>query len=103
MGERISTSTIDTSSAPPPPTSTIIPTSVPAISPMFQGVMNETISSLFSSQSKEPKAQINEEEDDIMVRFVELGFNLEEENVDDNAIMSAKQFKILNSKLISIV
>lgn len=66
--------------------------------------MNEPLTSLFSSQSYEPEVQIKkEEEDDVMVRFVELDFNPKELNVDDNVIMFAKQFKILNSKLISIL
>lgn len=38
-----------------------------------------------------------------MVGFTELEFNLEEENLDDNAIISGKQHKILNSKLNSIL
>lgn len=35
-----------------------------------------------------------------MVGFVELEFNPDEDDVHDNSIMSGKQFKILNSKMI---
>lgn len=34
--------------------------------------------------------------DDVMVGFAKLEFNLEEDNVPDNAIMSGKELKILN-------
>lgn len=44
---------------------------------------------LFSSQSIKPEVTVNEEEDgdDKMVGFLELEFNTEEENVDDNVIV----------------
>ncbi|CAI9290701.1 unnamed protein product [Lactuca saligna] len=48
----------------PPPTSTIIPTSVLVVSPTFQSVMNETVASLFSLKSTDPEETFNEEEDD---------------------------------------
>lgn len=44
-----------------------------------------------------------DDEDDITARYVESKFNIEEDDVPDNAIMSGKQFKILNSKLNSIL
>lgn len=72
--------------------------------PTFQGVINETITSLFSSQSTDQDPLNNEyEEDDEIVGFVELEIDPEENNVDDNAVMSGKQFKILNSKSNSIL
>lgn len=40
-----------------------------------------------------------DDEDDITARYVESKFNIEEDDVPDNAIMSGKQFKILKSKL----
>ncbi|CAI9284796.1 unnamed protein product [Lactuca saligna] len=78
MGEENSTSDIDTSTVPSPPpsspqpTSTIIPRTVPVVSPTFQGVINEPVTSLFSSQSTYQETPNNEdEEDDEMVGFVE--------------------------------
>lgn len=44
----------------------------------------------------------NDEEDE-HIEFVELEFDSEEENVEDNAIMSNKQYNILNSKLKMIL
>lgn len=44
-----------------------------------------------------------DDEDDVMVGFAELEFNPEEDNVKDHDIMSDKHFKILNSKLNSIL
>lgn len=38
-------------------------------------------------------------DDEIMVSFVDLQFDHEEDNVLDNLIMSGEQFKILNSKI----
>lgn len=66
--------------------------------------MNEPIISLFSSQSIEPWVILNKEEDkdDVTVGFVELEFNPEEGSTKDHAIMSGKQFKILNSKINSM-
>lgn len=85
MGEGSLTSTIDTTGVEPlppsplPQTSTIVPTTVPTISPTFQGVMNDLITTLFSSQSTKPDIQIHEENDeDQMVGFIELEFNPEE-------------------------
>lgn len=85
MGERSPTSTIETLVVPPPPpsytpqTSSIPPTSVPSISPTFQGFMNEKITMMFSSQSIERYMQIHEEEgEDEMVGFFELDLNHKE-------------------------
>ncbi|CAH1451330.1 unnamed protein product [Lactuca virosa] len=109
IGEENSTSVIDNSTVPPPPpssplpTSTITPTTVPAVSPTFQGIINERIASLFSSQSEDEEMPYNEEEDDEMVQFDVLEFDHAEENVDDNANKSGKQYKILNSKLNTIL
>ncbi|CAH1454019.1 unnamed protein product [Lactuca virosa] len=56
MDEGSSTSAIETTTVPPPPQISIIPpTSVPTISPTFQGVMAEPITMLFSSQSTKPE------------------------------------------------
>ncbi|CAI9293078.1 unnamed protein product [Lactuca saligna] len=84
------TSIIDTSTALPPP-SLPGPTYIPVltISPTFDGIMQEPITTLFSSQSTEnsqPKNETNDE--DIMVSFADLQFNPREENIPDELIMS---------------
>lgn len=66
--------------------------------------MQETISALLSSQStkkSQPKNQAND--DVVMVSFAELQFDLEEENTINEMITSGKQFKVLNSKMNSIL
>lgn len=108
VGEGSSTSAIDNTIVPPSPsssppqTSTIPPTSVPTISPTFQGVMNDPITYLFSSQSVDQDQPFNEDDVVERVGFAELEFDLKDNNVYENAIMSAKRYKILNSKLKSI-
>ncbi|CAI9292929.1 unnamed protein product [Lactuca saligna] len=90
----------------PPPTSVTPPSSTTTFSPTFVGVIQEPIATLFSSQSTEPEKTITEAEaddDDVMVSFVELQFNLDEDDILDDLIMSGKQFKILNSKMNSIL
>lgn len=72
------------------------------VSLTFQVVMNEPITSLFSSQSIEVDNTVtNEEEneDDFMVGFGDLEFNPNENDVPNNVIISSKQFKILNSTI----
>ncbi|CAI9299876.1 unnamed protein product [Lactuca saligna] len=97
------TSSLDTITIPPPPpsspppTSTITPTIIPVISPTFAGIINEPINSLFFSQSTDQELLNNEEDE--LVEFAELKLDPEEVNVDDNSIMSRKQYKILNFKL----
>lgn len=44
-----------------------------------------------------------DDEDNVMVGFAKLEFNPKEDNLEDHAIMSGKQIKILNSKLNSIL
>ncbi|CAH1435832.1 unnamed protein product [Lactuca virosa] len=95
MGDGSSTTTVDTTAVPPPPlhlsppkTSTILPISILVVSPTFQAVMNEPITSLFSSQSIEVENTVNiEEEDeyDFMVGFGDLEFNPHENDVPNNA------------------
>ncbi|CAI9280722.1 unnamed protein product [Lactuca saligna] len=103
MGEENSISGIYTSTFPPPTTLTIILTTVYVVSPTFQGIINEPITSLFSYQSTDQDTLNNEDEEDEMVEFAKLEIDHEEENVDDNAIMLGKHYKILNSKLNPIL
>ncbi|CAI9264459.1 unnamed protein product [Lactuca saligna] len=107
MGDGGSITTIDTSTIPPPPTSppqtSTIPTSIAIVSPTFEGVMQELVAALFSSQSTDIFHEEEEKnDDDVMVAFVDLQFNPEDEDVPENAIMSGNQFKILKSKMNSI-
>lgn len=48
-------------------------------------------------QNKEPN------DDHILVSFVDLYFGPEDENIPDKLIMSGKQFKIINSKINSLL
>ncbi|CAH1449041.1 unnamed protein product [Lactuca virosa] len=103
MSENTSTSALDTSTIPPPlsppPTLTITPTTIPVVSPTFAGIINEPIASLFSSQSTDQEP-LHKKEDEF-TKFVELEFNSEEDNVDENAIMHTSSTKslTLNSTL----
>ncbi|CAI9303783.1 unnamed protein product [Lactuca saligna] len=68
--------------------------------------MQEPIATLFFSQLTNHEKNITEHEvneDDAMVSFAELQFNPDEEDILDNFIMSGKKFKILNSKMNSIL
>ncbi|CAH1453692.1 unnamed protein product [Lactuca virosa] len=68
--------------------------------------MHEPITTLFSYQSTEAERVVQEYEpndDEIMVSFSDLQFNLEEDNVPDKMIMSGKKFKILNNKINSLI
>lgn len=68
--------------------------------------MHEPIATIFSSQSTEAEKVVHDKElndDDIMVSFVDLQFDPEEENIPYELIMPGKQFKILNSKINSLL
>ncbi|CAI9284370.1 unnamed protein product [Lactuca saligna] len=69
-------------------------------------MMNEPIITLFSSQSTEGEMIVPEDElddDEFMVSFADLQFDLEEDNIPDNMPMSRKNFKILNKNLNSLL
>ncbi|CAI9299835.1 unnamed protein product [Lactuca saligna] len=105
----IGTTTFNTTTIPPPTSplasSMIIPISTCGVSPTFFKMMQEAITTLFSSQSTDVDQGVHEEEndDDLMVAFANMHFNLQEDDMHDIAIMSGKQFKMLNSKLNSIL
>ncbi|CAI9296469.1 unnamed protein product [Lactuca saligna] len=84
---KFETSTIVTSIALLPPQTFIIPpTSTTPFSPTFDIMMQEPITTLFSSQFTESKNSISEDEaynNDMMVSFVEMQFNPEEDDVLD--------------------
>ncbi|CAI9295064.1 unnamed protein product [Lactuca saligna] len=83
-----------------PPFVTIVPTT--SHSPTFDFVISQPITSLFPSQSTgPPKPIIDDATDDggFGGSFVDLEFDLEEENLPYHMLMSGKQFKILNKKL----
>ncbi|CAI9286819.1 unnamed protein product [Lactuca saligna] len=68
--------------------------------------MHEPIVIIFSSQYTEAEKVVHNvkpNDDDVMVSFVDLQFDYEEENIPDDLIMSGKQFKILNSKINSLL
>ncbi|CAH1432086.1 unnamed protein product [Lactuca virosa] len=92
-----STTTIETSTSSIP---------ITTVSPTFFGVIQEPITTIFSSHSPKAEKTIQEDEaddDNVMVSFVELQFGHEEEDIPDDLFMSVKQFKILNCKMISIL
>ena len=96
MGEDTLTSDPDTLTVPPappplspPPTSTIPPITLPVVSPTFTSIINKPIFSLFYSQSTDQEPSTTEEDE--LIEFAELEFDLEEDNVDDNIVMSGKQ------------
>ncbi|CAI9274778.1 unnamed protein product [Lactuca saligna] len=104
----ITTSTfIETSTIPPSPTFPL-PYLIPVItvSSTFTRVIQETITPRFSSQSTEYEKTIQEDEIDdenVVVSFAKLQFNSDDEDITCDLIKSAKQFKILNSKMNSIL
>ncbi|CAI9284237.1 unnamed protein product [Lactuca saligna] len=100
------TSTIDSSTSLTPFFSTPI---VPH-SPTFDNILNQPINSLFSSQSTDPlvtnkqdKTPTDDEENVFNGTFADIQFDLEEEEVPDNMLLTGKQFKILNRKLNSLL
>ncbi|CAI9271761.1 unnamed protein product [Lactuca saligna] len=64
------------------------------------GILQQTITTFFSSQSIEPKMNDEEEE---RVDLFGIKFDSKEENVEDQAIMFGMQYKILNLKLDTIL
>ncbi|CAI9273886.1 unnamed protein product [Lactuca saligna] len=96
------TSTIDILTKLPP----FVTTSLDTNTPTFDNILNQPITSLFSSQSTEPP--VNHEEahpsfdDDENVfsgTFGDIQFDPEEEEIPENMILTGKQFKIMNQKL----
>ncbi|CAI9285610.1 unnamed protein product [Lactuca saligna] len=67
--------------------------------------MNQPITLLFSSQSTEGEKSIPEEDqdNDVMVSFSEIQYDLEDDNIPDHMFMSRKKFKISNHKLSSLL
>lgn len=78
-----------------------ISTSLPqsTISPTFQNIINQPITSLFPSQTTEGPTSIPDntiEDDDVCISFADLQFDPEDEDIPDHMLMSGKQFNILN-------
>ncbi|CAI9279899.1 unnamed protein product [Lactuca saligna] len=62
--------------------------------------MHEPITTLFSSQSTEKSLQGNKPDDEhVMVLFADIQFNLEEEDIPDDLIMSAFHSKSYDNKI----
>ncbi|CAI9284440.1 unnamed protein product [Lactuca saligna] len=95
--------------------STTLPQATSTIdSPTFQSIMNQPFTTIFSTQSTEPPQSlspiaeimaIDEETDNegFGETFEDLSFDKSEEDFPDHMIMTMKPFKILNSKLNSIL
>lgn len=96
---------VSSSTLPPPsspqPSLIIPPTTVPFHSPTFDNIMQQPITTLFSSQSVD-QDMMNAKEDE-HIDFSELEFDPDEEDVEYHAIMPGKQYKILNSKLNTLL
>ncbi|CAI9287889.1 unnamed protein product [Lactuca saligna] len=68
--------------------------------------MDQPITFLFPSQFTEGPTFIPDdkiEDDDVIVSFVDIQFDPEEENIPDHVLMSSKQFKLLNRKINSLL
>ncbi|CAI9269990.1 unnamed protein product [Lactuca saligna] len=88
------------------PLTSVTPISSIVVSTTFVGVMQEPIATLFSSESTEPEKTIietNVDDDDVIVAFAKLQFNPKEKDIRNELIMLGKQFKILNSKMNSVL
>lgn len=87
------------------PISTILPPSIQ--SPTFDNILQQPITSLFPSQSTEGPKTVHDndttEDGEFKGTFVDIEFDLEEENIPDHMLMFGKQFKILNRKLNSLL
>ncbi|CAI9261907.1 unnamed protein product [Lactuca saligna] len=97
----------------------IKPTSLPPVtsttdSPTFQSIMDQPFTTIFSTQSTDPPNSsspvaetmaVDEETDNegFGGTFEALSFDKAEEDFPDHMLMTMKQFKILNSKLNSIL
>ncbi|CAI9287135.1 unnamed protein product [Lactuca saligna] len=107
----IETSSVNTLVSVPP---FIIPTIPVSSSPTFDHIINQPITSLFSSQSTDPLKSVGDTETDdggFGGTFDDLEFDPEEEDTPNHMLMFGKhvtagfyqQFKILNKKLNSIL
>ncbi|CAI9303286.1 unnamed protein product [Lactuca saligna] len=87
------------------PTSTIPLTST-TISPTFEHILNQPITSMFSSQSTDtpkPTSPTETDHEGFGGTFDDLEFHDEEEDFPYHMLMTMKQYKILNQKLNSII
>ncbi|CAI9286088.1 unnamed protein product [Lactuca saligna] len=77
------------------------------ISITFSNRRNQPITPLFPSQSTKGDNLVPEDEqdddDDVMVSFVEIHFDPEEDNIPDHLLISRKQLKILNHNQNSLL
>ncbi|CAI9265242.1 unnamed protein product [Lactuca saligna] len=100
------TSTIETSLSLPSLVST---TPIVTHSPTFDNILNQHITSLFSSQYTDPpitneeEEAHNDDENEFDGTLANIEFDSEEENILDNMLLTGKQFKILNRKLNSLL
>lgn len=97
----------------PPQVSLIPTTTIIYMSPTFVGILQNPLhDTIFSSQSTDPSNddvvtlknmnQLADENDDYF-DFGPILFNTYDENVEDDAIIPGRQYKVLNSKLNMIL
>ncbi|CAI9299404.1 unnamed protein product [Lactuca saligna] len=98
----------------PPQLTHVIPTTSTIDSPTFENIIKQPITSLFSSQSTDPPTTTSLIQDSSFIEtehefegfggtFENLEFDEEETDFPDHMLMTMKQFKILNTKLNSIL
>ncbi|CAI9282324.1 unnamed protein product [Lactuca saligna] len=106
VSSTFSTSTIDTSTTLPP----FVSNPIASHSSTFDNILNEPITTLFSSQSTEPlvthdetHSPIDDDENVFDGTSDDIKFDVEEEEILDNMLLTGKQFEILNQKLNSLL
>ncbi|CAI9271057.1 unnamed protein product [Lactuca saligna] len=98
----------------PPQLTPIIPTTPTTDSPTFEHIIKQPFTSLFSSQSTDPPTTTSPIQDSSFMEtehesegfrgtFENLEFDEEETDFPDHMLMTMKQFKLLNTKLKSIL
>ncbi|CAI9261006.1 unnamed protein product [Lactuca saligna] len=106
VSSTLETSTIETTTTLPP----FVTNPLETHSRTFDNILNQPITSLFSSQSTEPPvttAEVHHSSDDdenvFGGKFGDIQFDTEEEDIPNNMILTGKQFKIPNQKLNSLL
>ncbi|CAI9299849.1 unnamed protein product [Lactuca saligna] len=97
----------------PPQITPIVPITSTTDSPTFANIISQPFTNLFSSQSTDPPTTTSPIKDSFMDTendsegfggtFENLEFDDEETDFPDHMLITMKQFKILNTKLNSII
>ncbi|CAI9296672.1 unnamed protein product [Lactuca saligna] len=103
----------DSSISLPPQITLIVPITSTTDSPTFANILSQPFTTLFPSQSTDPPTTTSPIKDSFMDTenesegfggtFENLEFDDEETDFPDHMLMTMKQFKILNTKLNSII